>query len=97
LNLISEEVPHGVGIEIISFKEKEEKDLLEIHANIYCEKDSHKGIIIGKNGEMLKKIGTYARQDAENILDRRIYLKLWVKTKDDWRNNDYMLNQLGYK
>jgi GTP-binding protein Era len=55
LNLISEEVPHGVGIEIISFKEKEEKDLLEIHANIYCEKDSHKGIIIGKNGEMLKK------------------------------------------
>jgi len=96
LNLLSDEVPHGVGVEVISFKEIEEKDLLEIHANIYCEKDSHKGIIIGKNGDMLKKIGTYSRQDAENILGRRIYLKLWVKTKDDWRNNEFMLNQLGY-
>ncbi|HAA24805.1 MAG TPA: GTPase Era [Ruminiclostridium sp.] len=97
LNLISDEVPHGVGVEIIIYKENEEKDLLEIHANIYCEKDSHKGIIIGKNGDMLKKIGTYARQDAENILGKKIFLKLWVKTKDDWRNNDYILNQLGYK
>jgi len=97
LNLLSDEVPHGVGVEIIVYKEKEDKDLLEIHANIYCEKDSHKGIIIGKNGDMLKKIGTYARQDAENILGKKIFLKLWVKTKDDWRNNDYMLNQLGYK
>ncbi|HEY8500297.1 MAG TPA: GTPase Era [Clostridia bacterium] len=97
LNLLSDEVPHGVGVEVISFREMEEKDLFEIHANIYCEKDSHKGIIIGKNGDMLKKIGTYARQDAENILGRKVFLKLWVKTKDDWRNNDYMLNQLGYK
>ncbi len=97
LLLISDEIPHGVGVEVIHFKENEEKDLLEIHANIYCEKDSHKGIIIGKNGEMLKRIGTLARQDAENLLGSKIFLKLWVKTKDDWRNSDFMLGELGYK
>lgn len=97
LHLINDEVPHGVGVEVILFKENEEKKLLEIHANIYCEKDSHKGIIIGKNGEMLKKIGTLARQDAENLLGSPIFLKLWVKTKEDWRNSDFMLDELGYK
>lgn len=97
LHLISDEVPHGVGVEVIHFKEKEEKGLLEIHANIYCEKDSHKGIIIGKNGEMLKKIGSLARLDAENLLGSKIFLKLWVKTKEDWRNSDFMLSELGYK
>lgn len=97
LNLLSDEVPHGVGVEVILFKEKEEKGLLEIHANIYCEKESHKGIIIGKNGEMLKKIGTLARQDSENLLGAKVFLKLWVKTKNDWRNNDFMLGELGYK
>lgn len=97
LHLISDEIPHGVGVEVILFKEKEEKNLLEIHANIYCEKDSHKGIIIGKHGDMLKKIGTLARQDAENLLGSKIFLKLWVKTKEDWRNSDFMLNELGYR
>lgn len=97
LHLISDEIPHGIGVEVVLFKEKEEKGLLEIHANIYCEKDSHKGIIIGKNGDMLKKIGTLARQDAESLLGSKIFLKLWVKTKTDWRNNDFMLGELGYK
>lgn len=97
LHLISDEVPHGVGVEVILFKEKPEKELIEIHANIYCEKESHKGIIIGKNGEMLKKIGTLARQDAERLLGSKIFLKLWVKTKEDWRNSDFVLKELGYK
>ncbi len=97
LLLISEEIPHGVGVEVTLFKDMDEKNLLEIHANIYCEKKSHKGIIIGKNGDMLKKIGTLARQDAENLLGTKIFLKLWVKTKDDWRNSDFMLKELGYR
>lgn len=97
LHLISDEVPHGVGVEVILFKEKPENNLIEIHANIYCEKESHKGIIIGKNGDMLKKIGTYARQDAERLLGSKIFLKLWVKTKEDWRNSDFVLRELGYK
>ena len=97
LKLISDEIPHGAGVEVTLFKEKEEKDLIEIHANIYCEKESHKGIIIGKNGDMLKKIGTLARQDAEILLGVKVFLKLWVKTKTDWRNSDFMLNELGYK
>lgn len=97
LKLISDEIPHGAGVEVTLFKEREDKDLLEIHANIYCEKESHKGIIIGKNGDMLKKIGTLARRDAENLLGAKIFLKLWVKTKQDWRNSDFMLGELGYK
>lgn len=97
LHLISDEIPHGIGVEVILFKEKPEKELIEIHANIYCERESHKGIIIGKNGDMLKKIGTYARQDAEKLLASKIFLKLWVKTKGDWRNSDFALKELGYK
>lgn len=96
LHLISDEIPHGVGVEVIYFKEKPEKDLIEIHANIYCEKESHKGIIIGKNGDMLKKIGSFARQDAERLLGLKIFLKLWVKTKEGWRNSDFILKELGY-
>lgn len=97
LHLVSDEVPHGVGVEVVLFKEKPEKELIEIHANIYCEKESHKGILIGKNGEMLKKIGTFARQDAERLLGSKVFLKLWVKTKEDWRNSDLVLRELGYK
>lgn len=97
LKLLSEEVPHGVGVEVTAFKEKAEKGLLEIDANIYCERDSHKGIIIGKKGEMLKRIGSYAREDMEKLFDTKVMLRLWVKVKDDWRNSDFMLNELGYK
>lgn len=97
LKLISEEVPHGTGVEVISFKERQGKNLVDIEANIYCEKETHKGIIIGKDGKMLKKIGTLARTEIENLLGAKVYLQLWVKVKPDWRNSDNMLKNLGYK
>jgi len=98
LNLLSDEVPHGIGIEVVRFKEPTpERDVIDIDANIYCEKESHKGIVIGKNGAMLKKVGTLARQEMEALFASKVNLKLWVKVKEDWRNSDYMLNELGYK
>lgn len=96
LHLMSEEVPHGIGVEVMSFKEREDKDIIDIQANIYCEKQSHKGIIIGKEGKMLKKIGSLARSEIENLLGSKVFLELWVKTKTDWRNSDNMLRMLGY-
>ena len=96
LRSLDEEVPHGAGVEIISFKERIEKEILDIQATIYCEKESHKGIIIGKQGKMLKKIGSLARHDIEKFLDIKVYLELWVKVKDDWRNSENMLKTLGY-
>lgn len=96
LRLLSQEVPHGIAIEVITMK-KDEKDIYNIEATILCEKDSHKGIIIGKGGEMLKKISTYARQDLEKSLGTKVYLKLWVKVKKEWRDNSSMLKELGYK
>lgn len=94
----SEEVPHGVGIEIVKFEEaKKEGGVTTIDANIYCEKDTHKGILIGKQGAMLKKIGTAARKEAEKLLDTRINLRLWVKVREDWRNNPGMLKELGFE
>lgn len=97
LNLVSDEVPHGVGVEVISFKERKGKDIVDIQATIYCEKDSHKGILIGKEGKMLRKIGSFARKEIENLLGTRVFLELWVKVKPDWRNSDTMLKTLGYK
>lgn len=96
LHFLNEEVPHGVGVEIISFKERDGKDLIDIQANIYCEKDTHKGIIIGKQGKMLKKIGMNARQEIEDLLGSKVFLQLWVKVKPDWRNSNLMLKTLGY-
>ena len=95
LNL-EDEVPHGVGVEVMSFKERED-GLINIQATIYCEKSTHKGIIIGKQGQMLKKIGSAARFEIERLLDTKIFLELWVKVKPDWRNNDNMLKNLGYQ
>ncbi|MBN2852583.1 MAG: GTPase Era [Clostridia bacterium] len=97
LLFLREEVPHGVGVEIMSFKERENSELIDIEATIYCEKKSHKGIIIGKSGSMLKKIGTSARKDIESLLACKVYLVLWVKVKEDWRNSSFMLKNLGYK
>lgn len=96
LRLLSQEVPHGTAVEIISMK-KDEKGMYHIDATILCEKDSHKGIIIGKNGSMLKKISTYARQDIEKFLQTRVNLKLWVKVKKEWRDSSSILKELGYK
>ena len=94
----SEEVPHGVGIEIVKFEEaKKNGGVTTIDANIYCEKETHKGILIGKQGAMLKKIGTAARKEAEKLLGTRINLRLWVKVREDWRNNPGMLKELGFE
>lgn len=93
--LLDKEIPHGIAIEITKMREKEK--VTEINATIYCEKKSHKGIIIGKNGEMLKKIGTLARGDIEKMLDKKVYLELWVKIKTDWRNSDFLIKNFGYK
>lgn len=96
LRLVSEEVPHGVGVEVLTFKERENKDIVDIQANIYCEKDSHKGILIGKEGKMLKRIGSLSRGEIEGLLGTKVFLELWVKVKPDWRNSDLMLGTLGY-
>ena len=93
--LLDKEVPHGIAIEIEKMSEK--KTLTAINAVIYCEKTSHKGIIIGKNGEMLKKIGTMARCDIEKMLDKKVYLELWVRVKNDWRNNNFLMKNFGYE
>ncbi len=92
--LLEAEVPHGIAIEIEKMEEKE--TITNISASIYCEKTSHKGIIIGKNGDMLKKIGSLAREDIQKMLDTRVYLELWVKVKPDWRNNNRMIRNFGY-
>lgn len=97
LNLLSEEVPHGTGVEVLTFKERQGRELIDIEANIYCERDTHKGILIGKEGKMLKKIGTLAREEIENLLGSKVYLQLWVKVKPDWRNSENMLKTLGYR
>lgn len=92
--LLDKEVPHGIVIEIEKMQEK--KNLTAITASIFCEKATHKGIIIGKNGEMLKKIGTMARIDIEKMLDKKVYLELWVKVKADWRNNNALIKNFGF-
>ena len=96
LHLVNEEVPHGVNVEIISFKERKNQDLVDIQANIYCEKDSHKGILIGKEGKMLKRIGSLSREEIEKLLGSKVFLELWVKVKPDWRNSNSMIKMMGY-
>ncbi|MDO5548216.1 MAG: GTPase Era [Eubacteriales bacterium] len=96
LLLLDKEVPHGTAVAVERMKERDD-GLVEISATIYCEKKSHKGIIIGKHGAMLKKIGAQARVDIEELLDTRVYLQLWVKVKEDWRNNQYQMRNFGYE
>ena len=93
LNL-TDEVPHGIGVEILSFNASD--TLIEIHATIYCERDSHKAIIIGKNGSKIKEIGSQSRHDIEQLLNTHVNLQLWVKVRQDWRNNPLDLKTLGY-
>lgn len=97
LELTHDEVPHGTAVEIMSFKEREGKNMLDISATIYCEKETHKAILIGKKGEMLKRIGTRSRSEMEKFFGVKVFLELWVKVKDDWRNSDFILKTLGYK
>lgn len=95
LRLLSDEIPHGVAVSIESMKYK--KNIVDIEATIFCERDSHKGIIIGKNGAMLKKIGSVARRDIEELLEKQANLQLWVKVKKDWRDSDFLLKNFGYQ
>ncbi|MGI6180659.1 MAG: GTPase Era [Agathobaculum sp.] len=96
LRLLEREVPHGTAVGIERWNERED-GLIEISANIYCEKASHKGIIIGKQGAMLKEIGKQARADMERMLDTKVFLELWVKVKEGWRNNQYQMRNFGYE
>lgn len=96
LRNLRDEVPHGIGVEMIKIEALSDK-LTEINATIYCEREAHKGIIIGKHGSMLQKIGSEARADIEKLLDTHINLKLWVKIRPDWRNNAADLKNLGYE
>lgn len=96
LYLLQDEVPHGIAVEIMSMKKRPEQDIVDIEATIYCERESHKGIIIGKQGSMLKRIGSTARYDMQRLLGSPIYLQLWVKVKKDWRDSDFLLKNFGY-
>ena len=94
MSVLQEEIPHGIAVSIESFEETPK--LLKIYATVYCERESHKRIIIGKNGEMLKKIGSYAREDMEAFFGTRVYLDLWIKVKENWRENEMTMNNLGF-
>ena len=94
---LDKEIPHGTAVELIRFAERERDGVIEIDATIYCEKDSHKGIIIGKGGAMLKKISTLARQDIERFMGAKVYLQTWVKVKEHWRDNLNLIHNFGYR
>ena len=95
LRLLDKEVPHGVAVSIEKMRERDDLDILDIEAIIYCERESHKGIIIGKNGAMLKKVSTYARQDMEKFFDCHINLQCWVKVKEGWRDREGLIHNFG--
>jgi len=94
--LLNDEIPFGTAVELEKMSYDENRDITEISAVIYCEKASHKGMIIGKGGAMLKRIGSEARRDIERMLDGKVFLKMWVKVEDDWRNKNSAIKNLGY-
>ena len=94
--LVREKVPHGIAVVVERFKERPDKDLIDIDVDIYCERKSHKGMIIGKGGQMLKKIASAARMDIEELLGVKVNLQCWVKVREDWRDNELQLNSLGF-
>ena len=96
LRLLEEEIPHGIAVVIDNMTERPDGSIMDIDATIICEKDSHKGIIIGKGGSMLRKIGSQSRHDIEDMLGMQVNLKLWVKVKKDWRDSDYLVRNFGY-
>lgn len=96
LHCLQQEIPHGIAVVIDQMKKRDKKDIIDIDATIICERSSHKAIIIGKQGSMLKKIGTLARRDIEALLGSKTNLKLWVKIKKDWRDSDFLLRNFGY-
>ena len=96
LLFLREEVPHGIAVVVERFKERPDKDLIDLDVDIYCERKSHKGMIIGKGGQMLKKIASAARMDIEELLGVKVNLQCWVKVREDWRDNELQLNSLGF-
>ena len=96
LMYLNEEVPHGLAVSIEKFKKREDKNIYDIDTNIYVERDSHKGILIGKGGSMLKRIGTEAREEAERLLDAKVNLQIWVKVEKNWRDRDNLVKRFGY-
>ena len=94
MRTLDEEIPHGTAVTIEEWKEK--RGVVSIRAEIYCEKASHKGIIIGKRGASIKNIGTYAREDIERLLDTKVFLDLYVRVKENWRESDFNINNFGY-
>ena len=97
LRLLGEEVPHGIAVTIEKMRERNDGSIVDIEATIVCERDSHKGIIIGKEGAMLKRIGTKAREEMERLFEYKVNLKLWVKVKKDWRDSDILMKNYGYR
>ena len=97
LLFMRDEIPHGIAVVVERFKERPGTDLVDIDVNIYCERESHKGMVIGKGGAMLKKIASAARADCEEFLGCRVNLQCWVKVKADWRDNEFLLNNFGFK
>ena len=95
LRMLDEEIPHGVAVTIEEWREK--RGTVSIRAEIYCEKQTHKGIIIGKGGATIKKIGTFAREDIEKMLDTKVFLDLYVRVKENWRDSDFIISDFGYK
>lgn len=95
LRLLDKEIPHGTAVAVERMRERDDGSIMDVEATIYCERESHKGIIIGKGGQMLKKISTYARQDIENFFDIKVNLQCWVKVKEDWRNREGIIHNFG--
>jgi len=93
---LDREIPHGTAVEVTKFSERD-NGIIDLDATIYCEKASHKGIIIGKNGDMLKKISTMARTDCERFMGTKVYLTTWVKVKENWRDSDFLVRNFGYR
>lgn len=96
LYCLDKEIPHGTAVEVTKFSERDD-GIIDLDVTIYCEKASHKGIIIGKNGAMLKKIGALARADAERFMGTKIFLQTWVKVKENWRDSDFLIRNFGYR
>lgn len=95
LRLMDKEIPHGIAVAIEKMKERPDGSCLDVDATIYCERESHKGMVIGKGGAMLKKIATFARQDMERFFGIKVNLHTWVKVKEDWRNREGLIHNFG--
>ena len=93
---LDREIPHGTAVVVTKFSEREDTEIIDVDVTIYCEKSSHKGMIIGKNGAMLKKIGSLAREDMEKFMGAKVFLQTWVKVKENWRDRDSLLKNFGY-